>query len=535
MTRTMVLLGAGASRDAGLPLTTEFAVRLMDAMHRDFRADTPKVQAMNFVYGAMVNHRSERGDDPLAAVNVETMISAIRLLQHRETHEAAPFIQGWKPAVAAFRRSDSPPSHSFGRALKQGIEKAIGGRSAFAGDGLQKVIEQMIDAGRGGVANGSLYAELEQDLLLRVRELLLQPGDVHYLAPIAELASTQPSGVDVATLNYDLTLETAAAEVGISIDTAIDRWVPGTDLGFTPVDGRLNLIKVHGSIDWRRRSRRVEWNERMLGATLIERTDDFEYGDVPAIVIGDREKLATAGPTLALLQAFKTALWRADRLVAVGYSFGDDHINEVVRNWINAAPDRTITVLDPGWSWTTDWGPKRDTFAAELNRRLAGIGDRANSATAPRLHVVPEPTARGLPRALKELPDVGPVPRLALRSLEVEGVITATVTNAGRPLTSLAFSAIPLRTQRAGRWAEQIVVEHEAARPDATRSATVRLPRLDEGESVEVRLLFADLSTADRAAHLSITAIDGAGQISVDFEAPRESPGSGLQYVPPTA
>lgn len=526
--RTMVLLGAGASRDAGLPLTTEFAVRLVAGMQRDLRVGSPKVQALNFVYGAMVNHRSEQGDDPLAAVNVEAMISAIRLLQHRESHEAAPFIRGWKPSVGAFRLPHGS-TLAFTSDLQRGVDKAVGARFGSAADDLQRVIERIVDARRVGSGNGSLYAELERDLLQRVRDLLLQPEDTSYLSPIVELARDQPSGLDVATLNYDLTLETAAAALGVEVDTAVERWIPGTEPAFEHVDGRLNLIKVHGSINWRRHRRQAEWGARTLGSTIVERVDAFEYGDVPAIVIGDREKLSTDGPTLPLLRAFEAALWRAGRLVVVGYSFGDDHINAVIRNWIIADPTRTITVLDPGWSWNAGWGPGPDTFTAELNRHLGSSG---SAAASPRLHVVLDTTRNGLTRALQEEPELGPVPRFTIHSYEEDGIVTITVTNRGRRLTSVAFSAVPRSTQHPGRWADHLEVQHPDARTDSTMSKTQVVPAFDLGESVEVRLRFADAAASDRAAHLSITAIDGSGEILVEFEEPRDAPGSGLQYQP---
>lgn len=52
--------------------------------------------------------------------------------------------------------------------------------------------------------------------------------------------------------------------------------------------------------------------------------------------LGDREKLATHGPTLALNFAACEALARATHLAVIGYSFGDAHINAIIRDWLAA-------------------------------------------------------------------------------------------------------------------------------------------------------------------------------------------------------
>lgn len=82
--RVIVLLGAGASVDAGLPLTSQLAARLVDAANsgRSRRPPTPMVQALNFTYGALVGHHAESGRNPLEAVNIERLNLALLLLQH---------------------------------------------------------------------------------------------------------------------------------------------------------------------------------------------------------------------------------------------------------------------------------------------------------------------------------------------------------------------------------------------------------------------------------------------------------------------
>jgi SIR2-like domain len=86
--------------------------------------------------------------------------------------------------------------------------------------------------------------------------------------------------------------------------------VSGFDTAESPkLRGRFNLIKLHGSINWR------------------------GDGDSPSIVVGRRKSLAIAGdPLLSWYHwVFYRVLASGDvRLMVIGYSWGDEHINEVI-------------------------------------------------------------------------------------------------------------------------------------------------------------------------------------------------------------
>lgn len=84
---------------------------------------------------------------------------------------------------------------------------------------------------------------------------------------------------------------------------------------------------------------------RGIGQEVIEVT--AHKAGAPAVVFGAQGKLRASGPFLDLLAEFRKALGSTDRLVIVGYSFRDDHINETIRKWIRGSTTRGIVVLDP--------------------------------------------------------------------------------------------------------------------------------------------------------------------------------------------
>jgi len=110
---------------------------------------------------------------------------------------------------------------------------------------------------------------------------------------------------------------------------------------------------------------------------VIEKsTDPRSESEVPLIIFGQRGKLRADGPFLALLRAFEQALFLADRLLVVGYSFRDAHINTVLHRWLITDSTRGIVVVDPNFNtgdgfYTAEFAPKlfqqfgRDQYPGE--------------------------------------------------------------------------------------------------------------------------------------------------------------------------
>lgn len=461
--RIAVLLGAGASVDAGLPTTVTFAKQLLEAIAIAHRRHPSLVDTLNFVYGAMVNHRTERGGSPFDAVNVETMISAIRLLRDRGTHEVAPFIRDWKPEV---NRGRSSSRSRYGAAL---VEAVRSDQSAFMASGdVEDAVNGMIADAVGDTENGPLYEELEEAIRTQVRRILRETVSVDYLAPLVQLAVTQPGGLDVATLNYDLTVEDCAAHSGVSVDRGGDHLPLGLPVTFESA-APLRLLKIHGSIDLH-----IDGSSgsRLRKPKLVRDTSrikDF----APAIVIGDRDKLGSGGRTISLLVAFAQALEAANRLVVVGYAFADAHVNDLIVEWLDGDAARTITVLDPSW-------PRPDRAWSDVRAALTSELSRAN-----RIHVIRDTAAGGLQRALTEEQPADPNPRLHSTVQWSETTAEITFTNTGEELTSFSASLgydYPRPTA--------LALVRADAREASSLPGTWSIPVLAPGDSVSVIITF---------------------------------------------
>lgn len=329
------------------------------------------VSALNFVYGSMMGHQSEDGGNPLEAVNIERLISALRLLQEVENHEAAPFVLSWKPSVHNLGSSNFQSS-DFGRAgdrLVQALSTSSQGRRAFAGRDVESAVATIsmaaLSASRG---DKRVFKQAEDAILQALVRILSAISSVDYMQPLARLALEQDGGLDVLTLNYDLTVETLARKSGIALVTGIEDWQPGTPLSLTIENRRVNLLKMHGSLNWKYEA--ADSPTAPVRITVRTESDAAEenhqlrprHQSKPCIVVGDREKLATDGPTLYLYAAAQEMLARTDNLVVVGYGFADTHVNNLIRDWMLGDDKRTITLLDP--SIPTDTADANDFRAA---------------------------------------------------------------------------------------------------------------------------------------------------------------------------
>lgn len=399
-----MLLGAGAAVDAGLPLTVELAERLVKRANStvDPRRRRPDwISTLNFVYGAMVGYQAEDGGDPLQAVNIERLISALRLLENSAEHEVAPFVANWKPGALGIGVGDL--DRSMGRAMADAVKRAIG-EDAFFAEG--PLMEAVAGIARSATTSGNpeVFRIAEQHVLEGLSEILGDIQSVEYLRPLVELANAQDGGLDAITLNYDLAVEEVASTYGVGVERGVPAWKPWSALQFPVLDGNINLLKLHGSLDWIQ-------NRPSRGATppsIVIRSGTEEYAGAvgspprPWIVVGEREKLATDGPTLALLQAAEEVLRRTTHLVVVGYSFGDAHVNALIRNWMLGGPPRTLGVVDVTW--------ERRSLGEFRNALLEEYGADMSEGRESRIVVVLGTTEDRLAEALRRSPATTPEP-----------------------------------------------------------------------------------------------------------------------------
>ncbi|MCX7013831.1 MAG: SIR2 family protein [Candidatus Sumerlaeota bacterium] len=204
---------------------------------------------------------------------------------------------------------------------------------------------------------------------------------VQYLCPLLnplEQCGGAQSGLTIATLNYDTTIEILAEACGVRCDTGFEAW---SETGEFPTEGPgLHLLKLHGSIDWRLVPRWVK-KDGPLPQSRVEKIETEEMkkpGFEPCLVFGQVNKLRVEGPFLDLLFAFRRELRRAKHLTIVGYSFRDVHVNEYISQWLNAEPSTRLKIIDPGF--TTNRASYAGLLRSRCKDRIDLVEERAETA-----------------------------------------------------------------------------------------------------------------------------------------------------------
>lgn len=304
------LLGAGVSKESGIPLMVPLTDRVEQLLQGDKKKDFKQL-------------RSELTDNS----HVEHVLSHV----------------GDLIAVASRTKTGKVPIGKIARDLKDlkathaEIQKCIrdtirwGYVPAFGGD------DEVIGTSGKPIVTVDRHGEFI-DALFRVRR--------------ANLERRPP--VALFTINYDTLVEDALALSRIRAADgfsggAMAFWDPvhpsdALDQPFTSngtVDAQAKVYKLHGSIDWFRDEHDI----------VVRRREGAGYpSDDPARLLiypqATKYQITQKDPFARLFVAFRSALNSESEglLAIVGYSFGDEHVNEEIGRALRRRGSK-ITVL----------------------------------------------------------------------------------------------------------------------------------------------------------------------------------------------
>lgn len=323
--------------DAGLPGSFGLTRAVADFIDgpTSWRHDVG--QLLHAVVGAMVQHDTGRGGSAFDGVDVERVFAAVKALKDRDSIDLSAFVERWN------RNLDAPSAQvSFPSFWAKNFRKAM-----F--DSWDHKLESEFESGVRAIAeatSGELFGRLESRMLDALIHILrADENRVHYLDPM--IHSEPLAGI--ATLNYDLAVEKACINAGLTVDTGLDRWRGGYEWEWASPRADVRLLKLHGSLDYVL-GHKGEDGSRIPGDHLSNFGEDRKgqlVGGSPAMVFGQGSKLRSDGPFLAMLVEFDRLLAETEWLTIVGYSFRDDHINAALTRWLNSDRVQRISIIDP--------------------------------------------------------------------------------------------------------------------------------------------------------------------------------------------
>ena len=356
----LVLLGAGASVEAGVPHAYGLTEKIYDYFRHGDRGGDDAVESsavVGLVIGGLRFQRGLRNDDVSdPRVNVEDLFNAVEMLGNRNMLEAAPFVSTWHPIIADFDKL-------YVRDVRGGYDWSDRQKKPWEGAVFQRTNERMIRV----LAQLVWINEVEK---------------VRYLTPLLRLLEKQEGRLVIASLNYDNSIELMACTHGSACRTGIENWSESSELDMSGKG--LHLLKLHGSIDWAMKeveepngsSMPHSQVRQLTGVEVREAYAQVFVGDVPeirpAIVFGGRNKVTADGPFLDILRAFRQELNRedVDTLTVVGYAFRDPHVNINISQWLNRTDKNKIRIVDPNFE------NSNEVYVADLKKLRASRPDK---------------------------------------------------------------------------------------------------------------------------------------------------------------
>lgn len=281
----IILLGAGASKDAGLPLAQELT--------QELKYRLPSIKCNGKTHSEFRELFDTIADlDPEAERNYERFFEWLRFLNQGNT---PPFCK-----LTRFK---------------------IDSRLVDAARDLQTCVAKPIQEIFCDYNQRSSY---QPDYLAKLGEFVPNDGRLH-----------------VFTLNYDLCVEDACEKQEIDVTTGFCRdtghWSPSLFRRSVP---GINLYKLHGSLNWDIDHDRE--NQPVIEKYLSRRKNPQRCSPGSQIVLGPGSKLQTDEPFVTLYSKFHRLLGEAKICVTVGFSFQDEHITKPLSDQKKRGP----TIVD---------------------------------------------------------------------------------------------------------------------------------------------------------------------------------------------
>lgn len=314
--KVVFLLGAGASRDAGCKLSEEMLLSLKEEINNLTIAEKDFIKYkddFNEIYHfilASLKYQSTIKDSSVissAYVNIEDFVMLLRQLIDKEFIIPYPLIGNWNDKILKWE-----------------------------------------------LKNGKIFEYFKNFITLQLVKNWTQfdkeKAEIN-LQPIRDMLGSSDNVVlNVFSLNYDLIFEQIfnTPTYRILDNGFSEKHILGNKIRYWAADfnnelnqTKINLYKLHGSIDW-------EYNLDSEEISIKESIDD---GREPMMIFGSYSKMLSFDPFLYILSNFRAKLEEATIFVVIGYSFHDKYINNLLIQQLSQNTDedkpKKLLVVDP--------------------------------------------------------------------------------------------------------------------------------------------------------------------------------------------
>lgn len=302
----LFLLGAGASVDAGIPISNQMVNEIEELIvsHDDWKV----YKDLYFYLKSSINYSDGILGKFNELFNVERLLIVISEIEKRESNIMYPFIGTWNIRLLDLGGNNFENIRKFHKLIRKQLNEWVGLRSY---------------------------------------------DDANYYQSFSSLSTDVGNLMKVFTLNYDMCFENIVGkdkiiELGFTKET--NEWHQSN---FENIEGKqYNLYKLHGSIDW------YLYNEKLHKSQKIE--------SKPELIFGIQHKMRSVDPYFYYSSVLRSSCFdEAKIIVVIGYSYADDYVNVILSQALNSRSELRIINVAPLFGKNED--TEKDLISQRLN------------------------------------------------------------------------------------------------------------------------------------------------------------------------
>jgi len=286
--KIIILLGAGCSVEAGIPSSMIMINDIEALISGEDKKEEDKIKweeykelysliKSSIIYSFGLNNKFSKN----ANFNIEKLVDTLSELEKGQSHYLYPFIEHWN---------------------KELVE--------HAGRKLEKI------------------KELKKHIVNKLQKwvTIKDYSNANYYSKFIRFKNEYTHALRVFSLNYDLCLEKHVGNANLETGFENKKW---TWRKFEEIENISNtdiyLYKMHGSINWER--------DKDFNLTY---SDEVVQISNPELIFGTSYKLQYTDPYLFFATEFRKFTLEAQLIITIGYAFGDEHINSMLRQSIRS-------------------------------------------------------------------------------------------------------------------------------------------------------------------------------------------------------
>lgn len=328
---SLFLIGAGFSKDAGCLTSLQMFEDLKKKIFEESSQILSPVQkeALKFLISCLKYHSEWRTMETENSFNfdpnIEDLALLIRRVRNRENFLPYPITGNW----------------------------------------ADKLVQLESEYSNKSEGKGNLFDSLELILKKLLKDEWLTTSDnakFEYLKPLMGFLKAYPDEqfrIDIFSLNYDTVIEQFFEKEGDEIPWrgfSSGRWQDIDPDEKNDPNARINLYKLHGSVDWVRLTDMDTWESPKLENAGVEDReindllDNIEEKHNPYIVFGQGTKSFSVEPFFSIIHHFNKSLKSEEKryFFVIGYSFFDPYINNLLFNAVKGY--KKLIIVNPSFA-----------------------------------------------------------------------------------------------------------------------------------------------------------------------------------------